>query len=183
MAETFASLAQRVQTEDPTITPEKLEKLITDRVYEVISDTLQQIENGADMTLLRQVIQDRFGLCCEMAPSTSIYVNVSNEPNKNIFPPFSTLQFEQGIQAIMENSEHKSVQDILDAVNTAINNICASFLHAVILSQPLLKQIFVHLKNAHHVHELTMGIREPVKIATAQQIEKNIPPVRLGMYL
>jgi len=183
MAETFATLAQRIQAGDPDITPQELEKLIADHVHELITDMAEQIDNSVDMTMIRQAIQDQFGLYCEMEPSISIYVNIGDTPSKNIFPAFSTVKLEQDLEAIIATSAGKSVHDILDAVNTAINNICISFLHAVIFSQPVLKQIFLHLKNVHNVHELTMGIHEPVKIITGRELGEATPPIRPGMYL
>ena len=162
MAETFGSLAARIRAQDP-LTPDELEKLIAHRVGEIVDLVFKDIVLGQDTVALQDAIKEKFGFCCEIAPAISIYVNISANPGQNDIPAFSTLPFEEAIRVIQENFQSLSPEEIREQTQQAVNACWDHFLHAVLLSNPILTQIRKRFQ-IEFGENLAINVRMPVKI-------------------
>lgn len=153
MAETFESLTARIQAQDPTITPQELEKLIAHCVGEMVGEILSNIVIGPKTVALQEAIRERFNLPCEIAPAMSIYVNILNETELVEVTPFSSLPFEEEIKNIMEKDfSAMTPQDVLALVSDTVNNGCDHFLDAIIFSNHELLKLFKQFMQTFDAH-------------------------------
>ncbi len=184
---TLTELAAQFETQNPPLTREELERQIACYLSDDLNDAVQEVATREDIITFTQLMQEKFGLSCEIAPALSLYVNLSSpsdEQQPSSIEEFSSLSFEKMLDAVLQkNKEATSPEEIVQLMQDAINAGCKHFLNAVVLCHPLLMKIFRRLQTEFN-KTVTITTRTPVKVTTEIPKEiKSAPDASYGNYL
>ena len=182
MPETFAELTARVK-DDPTFTQEELEDEIGCCLCNIVSPIFQDITVGQDTMLLKQAIQERFGLGCEILPAASIHVSVGDTPNPDIIATPTLPPFEEALEAIMEKDfSAMAPEKVLELLGNTINNGCRYFLDTVIFPNPRLAEIFKRFMETFGTHIVVLT-KSMVTVCPGEDASDTSPTEIFGTYL